>query len=253
MLGMLLIAVAAAEDATAPYLVGPGDVLSIEVFGEPDLTRQIEVSPSGAITAPLLGPVQVAGSDTETIAAKLMGAYQDGYLNQPQIAVRVTTFKSQAVVVAGTKKPGTYYLSQPTSLLGLLGEAGWVDADRTSGHIIVRRATGEDLTASLEDVLSGVVDPVIQAGDAVRVEEGQLVWLGGEVTKEGAVVWTNGLTVSEALIRSGGPTEMAKLRGAYVLRDDEKIPVNLKRIKDGRSPDLAMQPDDRLYVPVSPF
>ena len=37
------------------------------------------------------------------------------------------------------------------------------------------------------------------------------------------------------------------------LRDEEKIPVNLKRIKGGRSPDLVMQPDDRLYVPVSPF
>lgn len=238
----------------ADYKVGPRDVIEVEVYGEPDLSRPYEVSSAGEITVPFLGAVPVVGLTPLEVGERLVVGYRDGILNNPQISVRVGEHRSQQIEVYGAvKKPGPYYLEGPTTLLEAIGLAGWVDLQKSTNHVILRRATGEVVALSLDSVQSGERNVTLMAGDVVSVEEGQVVYVGGEVEKAGPVAFTQGLTVMQALLRAGGPNETALMRGAYVVRDGEKLEVNLRRIADGRESDLVMQPGDQLFLKENPL
>lgn len=242
----------AGEDAD--YRIGPRDLVEVQVYGEPDLSASFEVTGGGAITVPFLGAVAIGGLTPAEVAARLTEGYRDGILNNPQITVHVAQHRSQQVEVYGAvKKPGPYYLEGPTALLEIIGRAGWVDAQKSSNHVVLRRATGESVTLTLDEVKSGERNIPLMAGDVVSVEEGQVVYIGGEVEKAGPVVFTEGLTVMQALLKAGGPKETALMRGAYIVRNGEKMPVNLRRISDGRESDLAMQPGDQLFLKESPL
>ena len=65
------------------------------------------------------------------------------------------------------------------------------------------------------------------------------------------ILYADGLTVSQALTRAGGPSTFASLRKAYLLRDGERIEVNIKRILGGRDSDIEMAPGDQLFVKSS--
>lgn len=242
----------AAEDAD--YRIGPRDVVEVEVYGEPDLSKEFEVSGSGAITVPFLGSIEVRGLTPSEAATRLSDGWKDGILINPQVTVRIAEHRSQQVEVYGAvKKPGPYYMDGPTTLLEVLGRAGWVDAKTSSNMVIVRRDTGDVVSMTLEEVKGGETNFQLMRGDEISVEEGQLVYIGGEVEKAGPVVFVEGLTVMQALLRAGGPKETARLRGAYIVRNGEKLPVNLRRISDGRESDLVMQPGDQLFLKESPL
>lgn len=242
----------AADDAD--YRIGPRDVVEVEVYGEPDLSKEFEVSGGGAITVPFLGSVDLRGLTPGEAAGKLTEGWKDGILINPQVTVRIAEHRSQQVEVYGAvKKPGPYYLEGPTTLLEVLGRAGWVDTQKSSNMVIVRRDTGDVVRLTLDEVKRGETTFALMRGDQISVEEGQVVYVGGEVEKAGPVVFAEGLTVMQALLRAGGPKETALLRGAYIVRNGEKVPVNLRKIGDGRESDLVMQPGDQLFLKESPL
>lgn len=251
---LILVHATATAGETTDYKVGPRDVIEVQVYGEPDLSRPYEVSSSGEITVPFLGSVTVVGLSPLEIGERLATGYRDGILNNPQVSVRVGEHRSQQIEVYGAvKKPGPYFLEGPTTLLEAIGRAGWVDLQKSSNHVVLRRATGEVVALSLDAVQSGERNLTLMAGDVVSVEEGQVVYVGGEVEKAGPVAFTQGLTVMQALLRAGGPNETALLRSAYVVRAGEKLEVNLRRIAEGRESDLVMEPGDQLFLKENPL
>ncbi|NCG17534.1 MAG: hypothetical protein GWP91_00775 [Rhodobacterales bacterium] len=256
----VLIFVGGALSSTAiagdeSYRIGPKDVLSVEVYGEEEPSRDYKVSAAGLLSMPFLEPVQVQGLTPEEAASLLTGMSLDGFYNNPQISVRVSEHLSQQVKVLGAvKKPGVYHLEGPSSLLEILGEAGWIDVQKSSDQVRIVRTTGEIITVGLQELVNGGAASVtVLPGDLVSVVAGAVVYVGGEVEKAGSVMFFEGLTVMQALLKVGGPNETAKLRGAYVMRDGEKIPVNLKRISDGRESDYEMRPGDQLFLKESPI
>lgn len=253
LLALLLTPAAFAADE-ADYQIGPRDVVEVEVYDEPEMSKSYEVSANGTITVPFLGVIEVRGRTSADVAEQLTTGYLDGILVHPQVTVRVAEHRSQQVEVYGAvEKPGPYYLEGPTTLLEILGRAGWVDTDKSSNHVVLRRSTGDSVALTLDAVVSGEKNLELRRGDVVSVEEGQVVYVGGEVEKAGPVIYSEGLTVMQALLRAGGPNETARLKGAYIVRNGEKVPVNLRRISDGRDADLAMQPGDQLFLKENPI
>ncbi|MBW1879158.1 MAG: polysaccharide biosynthesis/export family protein [Deltaproteobacteria bacterium] len=256
--------VAVAQDVPSPasvavvqdaYRVGPKDVLAISVYGEADLTGKQPVTEDGHVFVPLIGEVPVAGLTVQETARLLTERLADGYLVHPQVSVQVDEYKSQKVSVVGAvKRPGDYYLSGPTTLLDLIGRAGNIDTEKSAREVRVRRASGEIVVVGIDALLStGQGDLPLRMGDVVTVPPGQFVYVAGEVDKPGAVVFWEGLTVTQALTKVGGPSETARLKGAYILRGGERIPVNLRRILEGREADIALEPGDQLFLKESPI
>ena len=248
-------AAAASMPVPSEYQLGSRDVIEIVVLGEPSLSGRFTITDDGTLRMPELGVVSVEGHSRDDLAAFLEERLRDGYLLRPQVTVQVVEHKSQRVDVAGAVvTPGEYFLQGPTSLLQLLSRAGGIENDKSIGEVRVRRNDGTELVVNYTELARGEVEDVgLLAGDVVLVPEGQQVYVGGEVEQPGALLFADSLTVTQALMRVGGPSELARLRGAYILRDGERIVINLKRILDGRDANVVMQPGDQLYLRKSVF
>ena len=252
LLMLLFLPVASAFSADKDYPIGARDTLQIVVHGFEKLSGEYRVNSAGEADLPWVGKVRVDGMTTSAAADVLTRRYADGYLVDPHITVSVTEYLSQPVEVYGAvAKPGLYYLQGITSVREILGEAGWIQVEKSNGQILVQRAEEGTMTLMVEDLLSGRSNLELRANDVVTLPEGQFIYVDGEVEKPGAILFADGLTVSQALTRAGGPSTFASLRKAYLLRNGERIEVNIKRILGGRDADIEMAPGDQLFVKSS--
>jgi polysaccharide export outer membrane protein len=87
------LALASAQE----YAIGPADVLTITVWGQPDLSRDYPVDPDGSLAFPFLGRVRAAGLTTPRLAARLAELLEKDYLVDPQVSVTVKEYLSQKV------------------------------------------------------------------------------------------------------------------------------------------------------------
>src|SRR5215813_3378705 len=113
------------QTPTAGITLGPGDVLRVSVYDNPDLSQEVTIGADGAFSYPLIGRVQAAGLPVRQLESLLAKRFADGYLVSPQVGVTVTQHKSQQVYIMGAvSKPGPYPLQRQTTLLEALSAAG---------------------------------------------------------------------------------------------------------------------------------
>jgi polysaccharide biosynthesis/export protein len=106
------------------YIIGPEDVIDINVWKEPDMTRIVPVRPDGKITLPLINDVQAAGSTPQQLAASVTEKLRK-YITEPQVTVIVTQINSQRVFVMGeVLRAGAFPLVPGTTVLQALANAG---------------------------------------------------------------------------------------------------------------------------------
>lgn len=248
----VLTTVRAVAGTTDEYRLGPGDVLKIEVIGQ-SFGGQYVVGTLGTLTFPYCEQVAVGGLSVAEAESALRACLLDGVLVDPQVSARIEEYHSQKVEIVGAvPKPGIVSLQGPTTLRTVLGLVGGVQSEQATGVVSVTRGE-ETFQIPISDLPGQAGDVRILAGDVVSVEEGQVVLVGGQVSKPGAISFNEGMTVREALLRAGGQTAVANLGASYVLRDGEKISVNLRRIQRGKAADLVLEPGDQLVVPESPI
>jgi polysaccharide biosynthesis/export protein len=106
------------------YTIGADDVLSIDVWKEPEISRTIPVRPDGKVSLPLLGDVRAAGLGPTELAAQIQGQLRNMLLN-PQVTVIVTQINSQRIFILGEiTRGGTYPLLPNMTVLQALSAAG---------------------------------------------------------------------------------------------------------------------------------
>jgi polysaccharide biosynthesis/export protein len=106
------------------YVIGPEDVLDVNVWKEPDMTRVVPVRPDGKITLPLINDVQAAGSTPQQLGSAVTEKLRK-FLTEPQVTVIVTQINSQRVFVVGeVLRAGAFPLVPGTTVLQALASAG---------------------------------------------------------------------------------------------------------------------------------
>ena len=106
------------------YIIGVEDVLAVNVWRQPDLSRRVVVRPDGRITLPMINDVQAAGLTPARLAEDVTGALRK-HLKEPDVAVIVEQVHSKKFYVIGeVTRPGAYPLQAPTSVLQALTAAG---------------------------------------------------------------------------------------------------------------------------------
>lgn len=165
---------AAAEQAE-PYLLGPGDVISVSVWREENLQQEVRVLPDGSITFPLAGRVEVAGLDATTVAQKIAARLEE-YLPDPSVSVVISGIDGNLVYVLGkVAKPGPVVMVGPTSVLQALSIAGGLDKFADEDAIKVVRRNGqvqEIVPVRYSHLISGrdmSTNLQLQAGDTLVV------------------------------------------------------------------------------------
>jgi polysaccharide export outer membrane protein len=136
------------------YLIGPEDVLRIEVFREADMSRMVNVRPDGKITLLLLGDMQAENLTPERLAAQIKEAYSQ-YINTPDVIVSVLQVNSKSFTVSGrVNKVGRWPLVTPVRVFDAIGLAGGFQEFADDKHIQIVRG-GDRLEFNYKDFLKG--------------------------------------------------------------------------------------------------
>ena len=263
------------------YVIGAEDVLSIDVFGLPELSPPlVRVANNGTISLPLLGSVQAAGLTTDQLRRKLETEWGRDYLQNPQVTVLVREFHAQPVSVIGAvEKPGLYQLAGPRNLIEMLSMAGGLAKRNTAlagRSVYVTRKGGfgdlptvegmrlvapdkleiniRRLLYSQEDALNIPIEPL----DIISVSKAEVVYVVGDVGKPGGFVVEDreSISVLQAIALAEGLNGTAAKSSARIIRRSEdgtrsEIPLDLKKILSGKSPDVTLAANDILFVPNS--
>lgn len=150
---------AAGPATTDPaYIIGPEDVLDINVWKEPDMTRIVPVRPDGKISLPLINDVQAAGSTPQQLASTVTAKLRK-YVQDPQVTVIVTAINSQRIFVVGeVLRAGAFPLIPGMTVLQALSSAGGFStfADVKKIHVM-RVVDGKhvNLPFNYKEVLKG--------------------------------------------------------------------------------------------------
>jgi len=140
-------AVAAQNTPTdAQYKIGAQDVLQIDVWKEPEITRSVPVRPDGKITLPLLNDIQAAGLTPMELGQKISEELRK-YINDPQVTVSVEQINSRRVYVTGeVTRPGAFLLlPNMTVLQALTSAGGFTQFAKIKGIYVLRTAGGKQL------------------------------------------------------------------------------------------------------------
>src|SRR5271166_167182 len=106
------------------FVIGKGDVLAINVWKQPDISRSLPVRSDGRISLPLVGEVQATGLTPLKLEADITGKLQ-AYLTEPEVTVIVEKINSEKFNILGrVAKPGAYPLTDPTTVLDAIALAG---------------------------------------------------------------------------------------------------------------------------------
>ncbi len=165
--------VPAAAGADGNYRIGAQDVLRVDVWKEPDISRQVPVRPDGKISLPLLNDVQAGGLTAMELANSITEGLKK-YITDPRVTVTVTEINSRRVYVNGeVTRPGAFaLLPNMTALQALTSAGGFTQFARVKSIYILRTENGKQVKRpyNYRDVVNGHSDDVVlQPGDTIVV------------------------------------------------------------------------------------
>jgi polysaccharide biosynthesis/export protein len=156
------------------YLIGAGDVLSVNVWKEPTLSGTVKVRPDGYVTLPLLNEVQVIGLSSGQLRKTLEDKYKE-FTTDPFVTIRVEGIASSEVFLVGqVGKPGAFPLVGNETILQLLTRAGGLGIFADRSNIRVVRRDGDKVTEYIVDydaIIKGDLkqDVLLRPGDRIIV------------------------------------------------------------------------------------
>jgi polysaccharide biosynthesis/export protein len=271
--GLLLLALWLPQARAQEYVIGPGDVLTISVWGHPDLSRDYTVDPDGFAPFPLINRVKAGGLTTRQVAASLVDLLGKDYLVNPQVIVSVKEYQSQKVTILGeTARPGVFYLTGPTSLVDVLSKAGWLSKNAGRQILLVRDQPNAGPGAGGDPTIIRLNVDKLQAGsnaENVRVQAGDTIFVTsrdennffvfGEVRKPGSYPLDKETNVLEGITIAGGFTDKASPSRTRVIRvgmaGPQVLEIDMNDIvkRGQRDKALRLQANDVVVVPESFF
>ncbi|MGA2457316.1 MAG: polysaccharide biosynthesis/export family protein [Terriglobales bacterium] len=158
------------------YVIGANDVLTINVWKEPDISRSVPVRSDGKISLPLVGELQASGQTPRQLEHEITKHLQS-YISEPEVTVIVTDSKSQKVNIMGmVARPGAYLLTSSTTVLDAIAmTGGFKDFAKQKSIYVLRQApdgTQKRIPFNYKDVIKGKNPEQnirLQAGDTVVV------------------------------------------------------------------------------------
>jgi polysaccharide export outer membrane protein len=270
------------------YRVGPGDLLDVRVFGQPDLNSTVEIDADGNISSlPFIEqPIPAKCRDERDIQKSITDAYAK-YIVKPRVSVRVLERRSRppAVVYGAVRSAARFQMMRRVKLHELLASAGGITLNAAGTIQVVHTepelcpieeevmktvaaslsskppvTSGTDLgqveVYQISDVKSGLVkdDPFIRPGDVVIVAEGLPVYVTGAVVAPRELILKDGMTLGRAIAVAGGITRQAKSGEVHIYRQkdgkigSEDLKVNYEAIKKGQQADVLLKPYDIVEV-----
>lgn len=252
-----------ASDSGHEIVLGPGDLVQMDVFGVPELTTKVRVESNGKLSLPLIGDVPVQGLSTQRAQASIEAAFVEGnFLRSPHVTLSILEYTTQGISVMGeVSRPGIYPLLGSRRLYDVIASAGGTTPKagrlvtltrRTDPQNPIRVEFSDDPARSMQSNVE------VLPGDTVVISRAGVIYVVGEVEKPGGYIMDNNgrLSILQAIALAQGPTKLARLDKARLIRKTEtgmqEISVDLKEILTAKKPDQQLLADDIVFLPASP-
>ncbi len=264
------------------YIIGADDLLDVYIIDVPELSRTYRVSQSGQLNFPLLPkPINASGLTLDEFSRLLATQLKStGTLTDPHIDISVKESRNHSVSINGAvKNPQIYPLLGRAKLLSVISQAGGIADDAgdvvkiTRGGAISKMLSASNgstadapqtTTINLNELLNSgnsSLNVDVYPGDWVTVPKAGVVYVVGAVNRSGGFVMNTArehMTVLQAVALAEDLKPTAQREHSLIIRRDsskqgdrQEIAVNLKKILSGQVPDVAMEPNDILFVPDS--
>ena len=243
------------------YRIGPGDVLLIEVAGEPELRRKVKVQEQGTIRLPYIDrDLAIAGLSEPQVSALLRQEFI-AILKDPQVTVFIEEYHARMASIAGAvNQPKQIALTRELRLYDLISLAGGI-SDK-AGNIVQLIHTRPEDSLEIIDLRDLVRRPelnrVIRDGDFINVPEAGIFYVTGNVNKPGSFPMKDTVKLTQALAMAGGVMADTRKKEIKLVRATDanqsgttETVINLLEIEKDPSKDLLLKPYDVVMVPES--
>lgn len=242
--------------------LGAGDVLSLQVWGRPELSGRHTVGPDGVISVPMVGATQVALLTREDAAQRVRQSLGRYYMDL-NVQVAVEQYHSNRVTVLGrVQNPGVLNFDHPPTLLEVLAKAGSLpvlDKQTTLTRCAIFRGREKMIWIDLKRLLQGGqahLNLRMRPGDLIYIPDSAdtMVYVLGSVHRPGAYRLTPDMSVLEALATAGGPNEDAQPDEVGIYRPASQAVerISFQHLMDAkRRVNFALEEGDVIFVPKS--
>lgn len=261
------------------YILGADDSLKIWALGVDEITdKPVRIDTSGFLDLPLIGRVHAAGLTVNQLEANLIQRLSSE-IRDPRVSVEVVDFGSQPVTVIGAvTQPGVHQLQGRKTLAEVLSLAGGLKDDcgpkinisrslkwgtiplpnaknDSTGQFSIADVRVKDLLAANDPSLNIMIEP----NDVITVPQAEMVYVIGAVKKPGGFILNKESTVSvlqalslaEGLGDTPSPGKSKILRPIPGSTQRQEIALDLKKVLGGKGEDVALRPNDILFVPTN--
>jgi polysaccharide export outer membrane protein len=258
--------------ANEEYLLGPGDEISLDFPGRPELSGKKVVGPDGRITLALVGPINVADKSRKEVA-KLVVDSLAPYYRELAVTVNVDKYASNRVIVIGSvQHPGVLYFDDTPTLLDVIARGGLLSSagsgpsnapgasDGIPERCAIYRGNDQVVWVELRQMLqngSSMADLRLRRNDIVYVPAQQEVFVSvlGSVMHPGAVALRPESTLTSVLAQSGGLAEGAAANIQVIQPSSGRtLTVPFKSLLTLTGTDeVQLHGGDVIYIPKSGF
>ena len=213
---------------THEYLIGSGDLLTVELWNRPKLSGEHVVGPYGNITLPIIGEFKIGGMNRKKAAKIITDLYRQFY-EEPITTVKIINYMNNRVYVLGrVANPGIIHFSGRGTLLEALAMAGGLPTrDKTIflSKCYIVRGKDQIIWIDLLKLLQRAnlkLNISLANNDIIYIPESMdaAVFVMGEVKNPGSYqIQTTGLSMLDAINLAGGPTEDAQTAKIRLIRE----------------------------------
>jgi polysaccharide export outer membrane protein len=273
-----------APSASADYVLGPGDLISVTVPDlddqlNPNTDRMYRIDMSGNVLLPFVGELRAAGLSAPGLASEIAAGLAGKILKNPHVVVMVTEFHSQPVSVFGeVTTAGLHQLVGNKTLFEALAVAGGFTDNLGSTITITREAKWGSIPlpnahpdpTSQFSVASLSIKAVLKANDpsaniplmpddVITVSRSEVVYAVGSFVKPGgfdlgqndSLTALQVVSLASGLVPTAAPERAVILRQVPQSKERLQIALNVKQLMLGKGTDVPLQADDILFVPNS--
>jgi polysaccharide export outer membrane protein len=254
-------AVAPADQTTPSTRLGAGDLIEVSVYNVPELSTKARISNTGDVYLPLIDYVHVGDLTVEEAQVVIEKRLEDGgFVRGAHVTIFLDESISQGITILGeVVKPGIYPSLGDRKLYDLISAAGgFTPSAGRKVSVIRQHSESAPITVTLpRNLADDLLDNIeLQPGDMITVPRAPIIYVVGDVGRPAGLLVDNGtLTVLQALALAGGTNHTAKMSGVRIIRKgpagmtETRLP--LKKMLEAKAPDITLQSDDILFVPLS--
>jgi polysaccharide export outer membrane protein len=244
------------------FKLGPGDLIAVKVFQEPDYAATVRVDADGNVLLPLIGSVNVKGLTVRAAQTLIADRLRVAQLyKNPEVTIQVVDTVNGSAIITG-EIHGTVLVATQRSLKDVLLTAGGLPANASHTVKIVRKhpdGSDEVIVVDLGTDLASSTSANISVlpHDIIQITRASVVYVLGAFPRQGAVPLDQAapLTLLQLVSLSGGVGFEGKFDDLRLIRtvgtERKLVEVDIKKVRDGKAPDPLLQANDIVFLPTN--